>query len=87
LARRREDAAVKPGRAGGGAVVLEPIETFEVPAGIIGIVAVDFFEDLFHIRLARDALRVFRLVVPDEVIKPLVAWLRAIGVELLQPLA
>jgi hypothetical protein len=53
---------------------------FEVPAGLIGPIAVDLLEDPLDIQLIRGSSPMIRLAVPDEALQPLVAWQRALGV-------
>src|SRR5713101_1938775 len=69
-----EHAAVDPGGAGRGPVILEIAEAGEVPIRLRRVVAVDVLEDLHRIRLAALALvGVVRVVLPDQRLETLVA--------------
>src|SRR5882762_4394644 len=79
-------AAVNPGRAGRGPVVLELAEAGEMPARLRRVVAVDVLEDLQRIGLtALPLVRIVRVVLPDQGLEALVARQRGGRVELLEP--
>src|SRR6267142_2847668 len=79
-------AAVDPGGAGRGPVVLEIAEAGEVPIRLRRVVAVDVLEDLQRIGLAALALvGIVRVVLPDQGLETLVARQRGGRVELLEP--
>src|SRR5216684_1040190 len=81
-----EHAAVDPGGAGGGPVILEIAEAGEVPSRLRGVVAVDVLEDLQRIGLTALALAgIVRVVLPDQRLEALVARQRGRRVELLEP--
>ena len=74
LVRRRINARIDPRRAGRRAVVLQLAEADAVAARIVGEEAVDLFQDFQRRRLALFALGfVLVLVVPDQILEPLVA--------------
>src|SRR3546814_8206376 len=76
-------AAINPAAAGGGAVILEVVEAFDLATLRPAIAA-----DLLEHRLCVDVAAVVNLrVVERDVTDRLVAFLRAVGVERLQPLA
>src|SRR5439155_6408930 len=84
--QRGEHAAVDPGGAGRGPVVLEIAEAGEVPIRLRRVVAVDVLEDLQRIRLAALALMgIVRVVLPDQGLEALIARQRGGRVELLEP--
>src|SRR5215831_15360038 len=72
LVRGGEDTAVDPGRAGGGAIILQRTEAGEV-ASCGGLVAVDLFKNLQRLRLSGNARRLVRLVVPNQMLETLVS--------------
>src|SRR3989442_5521249 len=81
-----QHAAVDPGGAGRGPVVLEIAEAGEVPIRLRRVVAVDVLEDLQRIGLAALALvGIVRVVLPDQGLETLVARQRGGRVELLEP--
>src|SRR3546814_7598026 len=76
-------AAINPAAAGGGAVILEVVEAFDLATLRPAIAA-----DLLEHRLCVDVAAVVHLrVVERDVTDRLVAFLRDVGVERLQPLA
>src|SRR5712691_4547547 len=84
--RRGEHAAVDPGGAGGGPVVLEIAESGEVPIRLRSVVAIDILEDLHRVWFAALPLvGIVRVVLPDQSLEALVARQRGGRVELLEP--
>src|SRR5207302_11063527 len=84
--RRWKHAAVDPGGARRGPVVLEVAEAREMPTWIVGVVAVDLLEDLDGVGLAALPLvRVVRVVVPDQVLESAVSGQCRIRIKTLQP--
>src|SRR5262249_30342336 len=82
----RKDSRIDPRGASRGAIVFELAEAAEVTASG-RLVAVDLLQYFEHIRLAWDTRRLLGLVIPEQIVKTLIAWQGAGGIALFEALA